>query len=175
MNVARIVRVGVAGATLTAAGLGAWLQFEGWSDRAIQPVKNDKWTIGPGLTTRPDGSAVQPGDTVTVAQGVRRAIVDLSAKEATLRACLGEGTNLYPHEWDALVSLSGNVGAAAVCKSSIIAKAKRGDYAAACKTILDFRRVQGRDCSLPANKRFCGGVWTRRRQEYRMCAEGVYP
>ena len=81
-------------------------------------------------------------------------------KESQLKRCIT--ADLYQHEYDAYVDLAYNVGAAAVCRSSIPAKLAAGDYEAACRTILDFKKVQGRDCSAPQNRPFCGGVWTRR-------------
>jgi lysozyme len=169
-----ITRSAVAALALSAAGFAAWVTHEGYTGRAIQPVPGDKWTAGFGSTVHIDGTPVKPGDTLTPPAAVRLAIADLAGKESALRACL-DGARLLQYEWDAFVSLSGNVGTGAVCRSSIPGKLQSGQYAAACKTILDFRRVQKRDCSRPENKRFCGGVWTRRQDEYRMCAEGVYP
>jgi lysozyme len=168
-------RLLVASITLSAAGLGMWAAHESYTSQAIQPVKNDAWTYGYGSAIRPDGKAVAPGDVITPPAALRLIIDDLNGKQAALRRCFGADAALHQWEWDAFVDLAGNVGAQAVCKSSIPGKIERGEYEAACKTLLDFKRVQGRDCSLPANKRFCGGVWTRRQENYRLCLEGVYP
>lgn len=168
------VRLGVAALALTAAGFAAWVSHEGYTEQAIQPVPGDKWTAGFGSTAHIDGSPIERGEKITPPSAVRLAIADLAKKEAALRKCF-EGAMLARTEWDAMVSLAGSVGEGAVCRSSIPGKIKAGQYDAACKTILDFKRVQKRDCSLPANARFCGGVWTRRQKEYRLCAEGVYP
>ena len=90
-----------------------------------------------------------------------------------LRRCIS--ADLYQHEYDAFVDLAYNVGPAAVCRSSIPVKLAAGNYEAACRTILDFKKVQARDCSLPENLRFCGGVWVRRQQMAHLCLTGERP
>lgn len=162
------IRIWIAALALSATGLVGIVGHEGYTDKAVQPVKNDKWTYGHGSTTRPDGKPVQPGDKITPPQALQLAVRDIAIKEKALRACFGD-VKLTQGEYDAYVDLAYNVGAGAVCRSSIPQKVKRGEYAAACRTILDFKKVQGRDCSLPQNKKFCGGVWTRRLDKYKQC------
>lgn len=146
---------------------GGLALHENFTATAIRPVPGDKPTYGFGSTTRANGAPVQMGDTITPPAALQLMIRDVSAKEGALRACID--APLYQHEYDALVSLAYNVGPAAVCRSSIPQKLAAGDHAGACRTILDFKRVQGRDCSLVQNKGFCGGIWTRRQAEYRLC------
>jgi lysozyme len=161
-------RVFVAGLALSAAGLVGVVSYEGYTNNAISPVKGDVATYGFGSTTRADGSPVQMGDSIKPPAALALAARDIALKEAALKSCFGDA-RLTQGEYDALASLAYNVGAGAVCKSSIPGKFRAGNYAAGCKTILDFKKVQGRDCSLPANKSFCGGVWTRRQAEYKTC------
>lgn len=165
------IPIAVLAASLTLGG-GLALH-EGFTSNAIRPVPGDKPTYGFGSTTRADGSPVQMGDTITPPAALQLMIRDVSAKEGILRGCID--APLYQHEYDALVSLAYNVGAAAVCRSSIPRRLAAGDYAGACRTILDFKRAQGRDCSLTQNKGFCGGVWTRRQAEYQLCLTGERP
>lgn len=166
-------RIAVSALSLSAVAFAAMVGHEAFVGRAMQPVPGDKWTYGIGSTTRPDGSPVQPGDTITLPAALRLSVAQIGGKERTLRRCFGSAT-LYQHEWDALVDLSYNVGAGAVCRSSLPRKAQAGQYRAMCDTTLDFKRVQGRDCTLPENKRFCGGVWTRRQQMHCLCTTGDY-
>lgn len=166
-------RLWIAALALSAAGLVGIVGNEGYTDRAVQPVKNDKWTYGLGSTTRPDGKPVQPGDTITPPLAIKLAVRDIAVKEVALRACFGEEVKLTQGEYDAYVDLAYNVGTGAVCRSSIPQKVRRGEYAAACRTILDFKKVQGRDCSLPQNKKFCGGVWTRRLRNFKQCMGNI--
>ena len=160
-------RIVIAALTLSAAGFVGIVSHEGYSDRAIVPVPGDPPTIGFGSTIYANGTPVRLGETTSPPAAVALAVRDVSVKEGDLKRCID--AKLYQHEYDALVDLAYNVGAGAVCRSSIPAKLAAGDYVSACKTILDFRRVQGRDCSLPQNKRFCGGVWKRRQAIYRLC------
>ena len=147
---------------------------EGYSNNAIIPVPGDLATYGLGSTIKDDGTPVRLGDKITPQLAIRLAVKDVSAKEDRLRDCFGD-TVLYQHEYDAFVDLSYNVGVAAVCRSSIPNKVRREEYEVACNTILDFKSVQGRDCSKPANKKFCGGVWTRRQQMTKLCLTGERP
>ena len=61
-------RTAVAALGLSAAALVGLVLREGYSDRAIIPVKGDVPTLGFGSTTRADGSLVRLGDTTTPPQ-----------------------------------------------------------------------------------------------------------
>lgn len=167
-------RIPVLFIALSAAGFAGIALNEGYTEKAVIPVKGDPPTIGIGSTRREDGSPVEIGDKITPPAAIRRAVRDIAGKESVLRSCFGDEVTLYQHEWDAYVDLAYNVGPAAVCRSSIAKKLKAGEYTAACLTILDFKRVQGRDCSLPENQSFCGGIWRRRHQITQTCVSG-YP
>jgi lysozyme len=168
MTLSTSLRVAVGAMTLGAGGLVSLALYEGYEPTARPPVKGDVPTVGFGSTRHADGTPVVAGEVITPPRALALMARDVRAKEGVLKTCLGD-VALTQDEYDALVSLAYNVGPSAVCRSSIPAKLKAGDYAAACRTILDFKRVQGRDCSLPANKRFCGGIWTRRQAEAATC------
>lgn len=169
-----LARVLILGLTLSAAGLVATATKEGYTDTAVIPIKGDVPTNGFGSTRREDGSPVRLGDRTSPPQALKRAMRDMREFETTLKACMGD-VQLYQHEYDAYVDLAYNVGGAAVCKSSIPVKLRAQQYEAACRTILDFKKSQGRDCSLPENRRICGGIWTRRQEMARLCLTGEYP
>ncbi|GBG03916.1 lysozyme [Azospira sp. I13] len=167
-----INRVTIVALFFSAAGLGTLAGYEGWVGSAASPLPGDKPTYAFGSTTRPDGSPVQLGDKITPPVGLALMVRTVAMKEQTLKSCI-KG-KLFQYEYDAYISLAYNVGAGDVCDSSIPGKLAREEYEAACKTILDFKKVQGRDCAAPENKRFCGGVWTRRQSEYRRCMGGAW-
>lgn len=171
MKMASDLRIPVMALVLSAAGFAGIAINEGYTEKAVVPVPGDPYTIGLGSTRRDDGSAVQAGDKITPPAAIRRAVRDIAGKEMPLRACF-EPAALTQYEWDAYVDLAYHFGAGAVCKSSIPGKAKRQEYTAACRTILDFKKVQGRDCSLPVNAKFCGGVWGRAQAMTRLCLTG---
>lgn len=151
---------------LSALAFGGIAIQEGYSDKAIIPVKGDKPTIGFGTTTRPDGSPVKPGDAITPPQAVQRALVDVQRFEGALKRCIK--APLAQREYDAFVSLAYNVGDAAFCGSTLVKKVNALDYAGACDEILRWRFFQGRDCSLAGSG--CAGLWTRRQAERNACA-----
>jgi lysozyme len=156
------VRRTVAGLSLSAAALVGILLHEGYTDRAVIPVKGDVPTIGFGATT-----GVKPGDTTTPPKALARALTDVQKFEGALKQCVT--VPLAQHEYDALVSFSYNVGSHAFCRSTLVKILNAEDYAGACSELLRWRFFQGKDCALPANARLCGGLAKRREAEYRQC------
>lgn len=167
-------RIVVAALSLSAAGLGVTALNEGWAGKATIPVAGDPPTAGLGSTTKENGQPFKLGESITPPQAIRLAVRDIAKKEVVLRECFA-GSSLHQYEWDAYVDLSYNVGPGAVCNSSIPIKVKAEQYEAACRTILDYRKVHGRDCSAPANASYCGGVWTRRQTMAHQCLTGERP
>jgi lysozyme len=167
----------IATLALSATGFAAYLGYEGWSEYAKPPVPGDVRTYGFGSTRDRAGKPLKEGDTITPPAAVALALRDVTVHEGMLKKCL-DGVTLYPHEYDTYMSLALNVGTEAVCDSSIPAKLRAGDYAAACKTILDFSKF----CTEPkvrnaAGKRVCPpgalvqlpGLKARREKEYLTC------
>ena len=168
-------RITIAALAVSALGFVGIIAQEGYTTTAIRPVPNDPPTNGFGSTKGDDGMPLKLGDKTDPVRAARRAIRDLSLKEKGLKMCLGPEVALHQYEYDAYADLTYNVGLANVCKSSIIPKLRAERYEDACKTILDFYKVQGRDCRAPEWKDFCGGVWTRRQEVTRLCLTGEYP
>ena len=156
------VRRTVAGLSLSAAALVGIVMHEGYSDRAITPVKGDVPTIGFGST-----AGVKLGDTTTPPKALARALADVQQFEGALKTCVS--VPLHQYEYDALVSFSYNVGSRAFCQSTLVRKLNAEDYAGACAELLRWRFFQGKDCALPTNAQLCGGLATRRQAEYRQC------
>jgi lysozyme len=138
---------------LSAAALVGLVAHEGYSDRAIIPVPGDVPTIGFGTT-----GGVKMGDRTTPQKALGRALQDVQKFEGAIKACVT--VPLYQHEYDAYVSLSYNIGSFAFCRSTLVKKLNAGDYAGACKAILDWDKFKGRP--LP-------GLTTRRQEEYKKC------
>ena len=157
-----VIRRTVAGLTLSAAALVGIVLHEGYTDRAVIPVKGDVPTIGFGTTT-----GVKLGDTTTPPKALARALTDVQQFEGALKQCVT--VPLAQHEYDALVTFSYNVGSRAFCQSTLVRKLNVQDYAGACAELLRWRFFQGKDCALPTNARLCGGLATRREAEYRQC------
>ena len=83
-----------------------------------------------------------------------------------MKACLPSDLALYPHEWDAFVSLAYNIGPAAFCGSTLAKKLRQTppDYGGACDEILRWNRAGGQ---------IMPGLVKRRQAEHRLCREGV--
>lgn len=160
-------RLAVATLSLSASGLVGIALHEGYSGRAIVPVKGDVPTIGFG-TTR----GVQPGDTITPPQALARALTDVQQFEGALKTCVQ--VPLAQREYDAFVSFAYNVGPRAFCGSTLVRRLNAQDYTGACRELLRWTHFQGKDCAAPANAGLCGGLATRRRREYQQCM-GVTP
>ena len=156
------VRRSVTALALSAAARVGIVLHEGYTDRAVIPVKGDVPTIGFGTTT-----GVKLGDTTTPPQALARALKDVQQFEGALKNCVT--VPLAQHEYDAYVSFAYNVGSRAFCQSTLVRRLNAEDYAGACAELLRWRFFQGKDCALPENRRLCGGLVKRRQAEYRQC------
>jgi GH24 family phage-related lysozyme (muramidase) len=161
-----IPRKTIAGLSLSAAALVALMVQEGYTDRAVIPVKGDVPTQGFGSTTHLDGTPVKLGDTTTPVKAVQRTFAYTQAQDAKIKRCVT--APLHQGEYDLMADFGYQYGINALCKSSIVAKANAGDYQGSCEAYLRYRFVAGYDCSTPGNKR-CWGVWTRQQQRHAAC------
>lgn len=148
--------------SLSAVALVGLVMSEGYTDRAVIPVKGDVPTIGFGTT-----QGVKLGDTTTPQKALARALQDVQKFEGGVKNCIT--VPLHQYEYDVYVDFSYNVGAAAFCNSTMARKLNAGDYEGACKEILRWTYFQGKDCSRPENARLCGGLAKRRQAQYRQC------
>lgn len=163
-------RTTIAALSVSAAAFVALIAHEGWTDRAVIPVKGDVPTVGPGLTKRPDGSPVQMGDTIKPVEGITRSLAHIQESETALKRCVTAPVSQV--EYDILVDFAYQYGEAATCKSGMVRAINAGDYAASCEAYLRYRFVAGYDCSTPGNRR-CPGVWTRSKGRRDKCAEAL--
>lgn len=144
----------VSALVLSGAGLIGVALDEGYRSTAYTPVRGDVSTIGFG-----DTENVHPGDSTTPERALVKLGSHVSHNEAQLRKCFGN-VELFQWEWDAYVRLSINVGAGAVCKSSIPEKLKAGEYKEACRAILSFSKF---------HSTVIRGLLNRREREYSEC------
>lgn len=181
----RINRTQIAALSVSAAAFVALMGQEGWTEKAVIPVKGDVPTIGPGLTKRADGSPVQMGDTIKPLEGVRRSLAHIQKDEAGIKSCIT--APLSQTEYDLALDFSYQYGVSAFCNSSIAREANAGRYVRSCEAYKEFRLVRAErgerpgpgfvmgkdgvlryDCSTPGNRR-CWGVWTRSQERYQTC------
>ena len=143
----------IAALALSAAGLVGIVAHEGYTDRAVIPVKGDVPTIGFGTT-----GGVKMGDTITPPQALFRALTDVQKFEGALKQCVT--VPLHQHEYDAFVSLAYNIGEGAFCRSTLVRELNKANYLGACREILRWDYANGQ--RLP-------GLTKRREAEYRQC------
>lgn len=148
-----LTRITVAGLFLTAAGLVSIANLEGFQSEAYIPVPGDVLTIGFGHT-----KGVKLGDKITVSEGLSLLHEDVRTAEAAVKECVR--VPLYPHEFDAYVSLAYNIGRRAFCGSTLVRKLNSGDYAGACEEIKRWTYAGGRELQ---------GLKNRRAVEYAKC------
>lgn len=146
-------RIAVGGLSLTAAGLLAIADFEGFRSEAYIPVEGDVPTIGFGST-----EGVKLGDTISVPDALIRLEKDVRVAEDAVRSCVT--VPLMPYEFDAYVSLSYNIGGSAFCNSTLVRKLNSGNYQGACAELKRWVYVDGRVVQ---------GLVNRREAEYLRC------
>jgi lysozyme len=112
-------------------------------------------------------STLQMGETFTQTQCQEMLAGDLTTASSGVESCVD--VPLSDGEFAAFTSFAFNVGVADFCRSSIPAKLKAGNHAAACATLSAYRFVGGKDCALPQYEHVCGGVVTRRAAERHLC------
>ncbi len=154
-------RIPIAILSLSAAAFAGLLLDEGYSDRAIIPVRGDVPTIGFGST-----GGVKMGDTITPVKAVQRALKDIDVFEGAIKKCVN--VPLSQREYDVYTSMTYNIGAKAFCDSTMVRRLNAKDYKGACDAILMWKRYQGFDCSTPGNK-LCYGLWQRRVESHAQC------
>lgn len=159
-------RVIVSALSLSAAGLVALVRHEGYTDRAVQPLPGDAWTVGFGST-----GGVKPGDRVTPPAALERALVDIQAFEGALKRCVA--VPLSQVEYDLYLNFAYNVGSGAFCSSTMVRKLNAGSYADACREFERWTMFQGKDCRDPANR--CGGLVKRRAEAQAACLAAAHP
>ncbi|MDZ7655578.1 MAG: lysozyme [Sulfurimicrobium sp.] len=159
-------RTAIAGILLSASALVGIVAHEGYSDRAIIPVKGDVPTIGFGTT-----AGVKIGDTTTPPKALARALHDVQQYEGALKSCVK--VPLHQYEYDSYTSLAYNVGPTAFCRSTLVKKLNSQDYGGACNEILRWTFFHGKNCAEPENSRLCGGLAKRRQAEHAQCKGGA--
>lgn len=149
-----IRRAPVASLVVSAALLVGIAVYEGYADVAAPPVPGDVPTVGFGSA----GPDVRLGDTTDPVRALVRLAADADRFAQAVKRCAP--VPLYPHEFDAYVSLAYNIGEGAFCRSTLAKKLTAGDYAGACAEILRWNKFKGRPLA---------GLTARRQSEYRQC------
>ena len=142
---------------------------EGFTSKPVIPVKGDRPTQGHGSTFNPNGSPVKMTDPpITRATADKWLRNDVSKREIAFRNSL-KGVKLSQAEYDLYLDFSYQYGTSAFANSSMLRNLKAGKYRAACDSLLKYKYVAKRDCSIRKNN--CYGVWTRQLERHKKCLE----
>jgi lysozyme len=127
---------------------------EGYKNEAYIPVRGDVPTIGFGTT-----AGVKMGDKTTPERSLIRLLDEIEGVYAAgVRRCVT--VPLYQHEYEAMISISYNIGVGAFCNSTLVKKLNAGDYEGACNEFTKWVYVKGRKVN---------GLINRREQEKKQC------
>lgn len=138
------------GMKIDQAGINLIKGFEGFETRAYQDSVGI-WTIGHGTIKYPNGKAVAKGDTCTAAQAVEYMVNDLKGFEAKVNEVVK--VPLTQNQYNALVSLTYNIGQTAFANSTLARKLNAKDYAGAADQFLVWNKAGGRVIQGLVNRR----------------------
>ncbi|HFE8231151.1 TPA: lysozyme [Acinetobacter baumannii] len=140
---------------------------EGFTSKPVIPVKGDRPTQGYGSTFKPDGSPVKMTDPpITRATADKWLRNDVAKREVAFKDSL-KGVKLSQTEYDLYLDFTYQYGIGAWSSSSMLKNLKVGKYKAACDSLLKYKYVAKRDCSIRSNG--CYGVWTRQLERHAKC------
>ncbi|MEC6393343.1 lysozyme [Acinetobacter pittii] len=100
------------------------------------------WTIGTGTTVYPNGVKVKQGDTCTPEQAKAYFKHDLAKFEKTVNESVTVPLN--QNQFDALVSLTYNIGSGAFKNSTLLKLLNKGDYQGAADQFLAWKKADGK-------------------------------
>lgn len=124
-DVASMLGIAIDVMSTSSSGVDLICNFEGKRLKAYDDGVGI-WTIGFGTTIYPDGVRVKKGDICTEAQARCYMQNDLKKFEQAVNNAVSVPLN--QNQFDALVSLTYNIGAAALNQSTLIKKLNAGDY-----------------------------------------------
>ena len=154
--------------TVISLGGVAWtLEREGFTSSPTIPVKGDVPTIGPGITAYADGRKVKMSDPpITKKQGLEMLKAHMTKDAQRFNKTL-LNVPLSQAEYDLYMDFTYQFGTGAWSSSSMLRNLKAGQHVQACKSLLKWKFVAKRDCSIRSNG--CYGVWTRQVARYDKC------
>lgn len=140
---------------------------EGFTPKPVIPVKGDVPTIGNGTTVYPNGVKVKMTDpAITRKQAFEylKAHIDKDAQRFNKTIL---NVPISQTEYDVYMDFTYQYGTGAWPKSAMLKNLKAGKYKQACDSLLKYKYVAKRDCSIRKNG--CYGVWTRQVERHSKC------
>ena len=157
----------VLASAISAAGVLFTTGYEGYTAKPVIPVKGDVPTIGYGTTVYPTGQKVKMSDPAINKETARKYLVNHMQKDAPQFNRTLIGVPLSQKEYDVYFDFVYNFGLSNWKGSSMLRNLKQGKYKAACDSLLKWKYVAKRDCSIRSNN--CYGVWTRQVDRHKIC------
>ena len=159
-------KISVALLAASAAFFASLEMYEGFS---ATPYKDGGGVVtqGIGSTVKPNGQSIKMTDPpITRKTAKEWAKAHVAKDEIVFRKSL-QGVKLSQVEYDTYLDFSYNFGQANWNGSSMLRNLKQGKYVQACQSLLKWKYVAKRDCSVRSNN--CYGVWTRQVDRYQKC------
>ncbi|KXZ68748.1 lysozyme [Acinetobacter venetianus] len=152
----------------SAAFFTSLIGYEGYSSKPYKDTGGVA-TIGIGSTQYENGTKVKMTDKpINQKRAVQIAQAHITKDEQAFRKSM-PGVKLSQVEYDVYLDFTYNFGQANWRSSSMLRNLKAGQYVQACKSLLKWKYVAKRDCSIRSNN--CYGVWTRQLSRYDKCME----
>ncbi|HHP6397091.1 glycoside hydrolase family protein [Acinetobacter baumannii] len=140
---------------------------EGYTAKPTIPVKGDRPTIGNGTTFYPDGRAVKMTDPAITRKQAFEYLKFTMNKDAKSFNKTLVNIPISQVEYDLYLDFTYQYGISAWSSSSMLRNLKVGKYKTACDSLLKWKFVAKRDCSIRSNG--CYGVWTRQLDRHQKC------
>lgn len=154
---------------LLAASAAFFTSLELHEGFSAKPYKDGGGVVtqGIGSTVKPDGSKIKITDPPIARKTAQEwAKAHVSKDEVAFRKSL-EGVKLSQVEYNSYLDFVYNFGQSNWNSSSMLRNLKQGKYKAACDSLLKWKYVAKRDCSVRKNN--CYGVWTRQLERHNKC------
>jgi len=154
---------------LLAASAAFFVGLEKYEGYSAKPYKDSGGVVtqGIGSTVKPNGQPIKMSDPLITRKTAQEwAKTHVAKDEVTFRKSL-QGVKLSQAEYNSYLDFVYNFGQSNWNKSSMLKNLRAGKYVEACKSLLKWKYVAGRDCSVRKNN--CYGVWTRQVERYNKC------
>lgn len=154
---------------LLAASAAFFTGLEKYEGNVSVPYKDIGGVVtqGIGSTTKPDGTKIKITDpAITRKTALEWAKAHVSKDEVVFRKSL-DGVKLSQVEYNSYLDFVYNFGQSNWNNSSMLKNLRAGKYVDACKSLLKWRYVAGKDCSIRKNN--CYGVWVRQVERHSKC------
>lgn len=159
-------KISVALLAASAAFFTSLIGYEGYKSKPYLDSAKVA-TIGIGSTSYENGTKVKMTDKpISKDRAVQIAKAHIAKDEVAFRKSL-QGVKLTQTEYDVYLDFVYNYGQANWNGSSMLRNLKAGQYKQACTSLLKYKYVAKRDCSIRSNG--CYGVWTRQKERYSKC------